>query len=199
MAVLFVCSLTSTGCSKSEAPAPAASPRPLATPTVVVTSAALTPAPATSANPAAVQDLNDFSDTADWEWNLADEADTTDFEIDADATSYYMPVGNVVTFKAKALNGTPPFTYSWDFRDGTPPLTGEMVKHVFPRLGFYDVLATGTDASGAKYIVTLGIGVAHPVEYAIRARMAPEDIEKIKAHYPDYVYAPPSPAEAAKR
>ncbi len=30
----------------------------------------------------------------------------------------------VVTVEAKASNGTPPFTFTWDFRDGPPPATG---------------------------------------------------------------------------
>ena len=54
--------------------------------------------------------------TSTWEWNLADEAEDADFEIDADATSLLHAAGNSVTFKAKALNGTPPFTFEWEFR-----------------------------------------------------------------------------------
>ena len=183
------------GCSKSEAPAPAASPRPVASPTVVVTSAAAnagSPAPARSPNPATAADLNDFSDTADWEWNLLDEADTDEFEIDADATSFYMLRGNIVTFKAKALNGTPPFTYNWDFRDDTPPVKGEMVKHVFSKIGQFEVLVTGTDASGAIAHITLTMAVAHPVEFAIRMQWDAEQIEQMRKLYPDYAYSPPS-------
>jgi PKD repeat protein len=105
-------------------------------------------------------DASDFSDTADFEWNLADEAQDTDFEIDAGATSFYMPSGNTVTFKAKALNGTPPFTFTWNFGDGSPKGSGEMIKHTFTMLGDIDVIVTGRDASGAESVMTLGIAVA---------------------------------------
>ncbi len=147
------------------------------------------PSAATSPNPAAENDLDDFSDTADWEWNLAQEAEGADFEIDADATSFFMPQGNVVTFKAVALNGTPPFAYSWDFRDGTPPKEGAMVKHVFVHPERYTVRVIGKDASGATSIVDLGVLVLSHVDYGIRRQEDPKVIEELRARF-----ASPSPA-----
>ncbi len=171
------------GCSRSEAPAPVATatvsvkaPSPVA-PTY-------TPPPATVAPASVPGDLNDFSDSAEFEWNLADEAEDTDFEIDADATSYYMPQGNTVTLKAKALNGTPPFTFTWDFADGTPKVTGEMVKHIFNELGERDVIVAATDASGAKAFMHLGILVASVEDYAARMQLDPKVLDDYRAKYP---------------
>ena len=129
---------------------------------------------------------------------MAEEADTEDFEIDADATSYFMPTGNVVGFKAIALNGTPPFTYTWDFKDGTPPVSGELLKHKFETPGKYQIQVVGTDASGAKSMVTLGVGVRSPIEFAILMQAEPEQIERLKKLYPDdpvgAAWERPSPA-----
>lgn len=138
--------------------------------------------------------MNDFSDTADFEWDLEEEAGGTDFEIDAAATSFYMPRGNIVTFKAKALNGTPPFTFTWDFADGSPPGTGEMIKHQFEKIGNLDVTVRATDATGATAFMQLGILVHHPVDYAYRMQMSEDEIDAIKARYPDWVPASPAPA-----
>lgn len=147
------------------------------------------PSPATSGT---APDQKDSGDFADFEWDLADEAEDTDFEIDAAATAFYMPQGNTVGLKAKALNGTPPFTFSWDFGDGSPKASGEMVKHTFTKLGNLDVTVTGTDASGATSVMSLGILIATPVDYAIRMQMDPKVIEDLKARYPESPAAAPA-------
>ncbi len=182
-------------CSSSETPRPVASATPARTvipaPTVVAPAAAAGP----QASPAAsATNDDDFSDVADYDWNLADEAEGTDFEIDAGATSFFMPRGNIVTFKAKALNGTPPFTFSWDFGDGSPAAPGEMVRHSFMKLGHIDVTVTGKDASGATAFMTLGILVSHPVDFAYRMQADEKTIEDLKARYPDWAPASPVPS-----
>jgi hypothetical protein len=188
---VLACSVV-VGCSKSETPAPASSPHLALTVTPAVTPAAneksgesSSPATRSSPDPSVEADVNDVSNLVDWEWNLAEEADTDEFEIDADATSYFMPAGNVVGFKATALNGTPPFAYTWDFKDGTPLVKGDLVKHKFERAGKYEIQAIGTDASGAKSVVTLAIGVRGPVEFAILMQADPKDIQRLKDAYPD--------------
>ena len=174
---VFLCLLTGfvgvLGCSPSEAPKPAPTLTPRAN--VVVTSPTPTPSgPRPTANPGAEQSLTDFSDTADWEWNLAEEAEGPEFEIDADATSFYMPVGNVVTFKVKALNGTPPYKCKWNFADGTPEVEGELVKHRYEKpVGRIDVLASCTDATGAYSSMQLGLGVTTAEDW--KKRMGEED------------------------
>ncbi len=192
--------LVALGCSRNETPpsapaaaatrpAPPVAGAPAAAPSVIAGPGS----PAPSANPGAATDMNDFSDTADFEWDLEEEASGPDFEIDAATTSFYMPRENIVTFKAKALNGTPPFTFSWDFGDGTPPGTGEMIKHRFEKIGNLDVTIRAKDASGATASMQLGILVHHPVDYAYRMQMSEKEIAEIKARYPDWVPASPVP------
>lgn len=191
--------LCAFACSRSEPPAPVAvatatqkAPEPTAAPQPAAPAAA---EPSVAGSPKPINtDLNDFSDVADFDWNLAEEAEGTDFEIDAGATSFYMPRGNIVTFKAKALNGTPPFTFSWDFGDGSPHVSGEMVKHVFNKLGNIDVIVTAKDASGATSVMQLGLLVAHPVDYAIRTQEDEKSIEEVKKRFPDWVPSSPAPA-----
>jgi hypothetical protein len=167
----FLCRLTALvgafGCSPSEAPKPV--PTATRTPSApqIVTTATPT-GPSITPNPGAAQSLTDFSDTADWEWNLAEEAEGPEFEVDADATSYYMPVGNMVTFKAKALNGTPPFTCKWNFGDDSPVQESMLLKHRFTEVGQYHVWVTCNDASGAVSQVELGLGVTTREDWATR-------------------------------
>jgi hypothetical protein len=178
-------------CSKSEPPAPAPTATPIAAPKPVA-SAAAPAAPTAQGSPGAF-DMNDFSDVADFEWDLAEEAEDEEFEIDAAITAFYMPQGNIVAMKAKALNGTPPFKFEWDFGDGSPKGTGEMIKHQYTKIGRFMIAVVGTDASGATARMDLGILVDHPVNYAYRLQMDPKVIDEMKARYGE----PPAPAPAA--
>ncbi len=137
--------------------------------------------------------MNDFSDSAGFEWDLAEEAEDAEFEIDAAVTAFYMPQGNLVTFKAKALNGTPPFKFVWDFGDGSPPGTGEMIKHRYMKLGRIRPRVTGTDASGATSVMNLEILVDHPVNYGYRMQLDKSAIDELKARHGE----PPTPATPA--
>lgn len=170
LAVLCVCACTAAACSRGEAPPPVASPVATLTPNA----AAASPTDAAAADD-------------DFEWNLAEEAADTDFEIDADATSYFMPLLNTVTFKAKALNGTPPFTFIWNFGDGSPEGNGALVKHTYTALGIFDARATGRDASGATSVVTLRLLVTTPEEFATQMHLDDEPLETLPS-------ASPSPA-----
>lgn len=126
----------------------------------------------------------------DFEWNLAEEATDADFEIDADATSYFMPLPNTVTFKAKALNGTPPFTFTWNFGDGSPEGSGELVKHTYTALGTFDARATGSDASGTKSLVTLQILVTTPEDFVTQLRLDPKLLETLPSPSPSPAVTP---------
>ncbi|MCC6764427.1 MAG: PKD domain-containing protein [Deltaproteobacteria bacterium] len=198
-ALLCCLSLVALACSPSETPRPVAIAT--AVPAAVAAATAGAPAPSATAagaeaaaDSAAATDLNDFSDTADFEWNFDEEASDTEFEIDAAATAFYMPRGNIVTFKAKALNGTPPFSFTWDFGDGSPPGSGEMIKHRFEKLGNIEVTVRAKDASGATAFMQLGLLVHHPVDYAYRMQQDEKTIEELKKRYPDWVPASPAPA-----
>ena len=170
MAVLGVCACTAAACSRGEAPRPVATPVATRTPN------------AAAASPTGAAAADD-----DFEWNLAEEASDTDFEIDADATSYFMPLLNTVTFKAKALNGTPPFTFTWNFGDGSPEGSGALVKHTYTALGAFDARATGRDASGSTSLVTLRLLVTTREDFATRLGLDPTLPETLPA-------ASPSPA-----
>jgi len=181
---LLTYAVTLAACTRDETPQPIASPVATLTPAAsAAPPIAASPAAAGAASPVAAADGEDF------EWNLEDEPEGTEFEIDADATSYYMPLGNVVTFKAKALNGTPPFTFSWDFGDGAPPATGELVKHTYDKLGRFDAFVTGTDASGTTSTVQLGLLVDAPQDWVKKLGLDPKVLESFPSPSPD-----PAPA-----
>lgn len=186
MCVVLLGSLLQSACSKSAEPPPAAVQT--ASPVAVAPTPVAPVSPTAQGSPGAV-DLNDFSDTANFEWDLAEEAEDPEFEIDAAVTSFYMPQGNVVTFKAKALNGTPPFEFDWNFGDETPHGSGEMVKHVYTKIGRHNPRVTGTDASGATAHVDLGLTVDHPVKFAMRTQKEQAVIDDLRARYGE----PPTP------
>jgi gliding motility-associated-like protein len=57
----------------------------------------------------------------------------------------------VVTFNGMSDIGT---AYSWDFGDGTGPVTGEPVTHTYPNPGTYNVTLTVTTALGCQSSIT---------------------------------------------
>jgi hypothetical protein len=179
------------GCSR-EADAPAPKPPPAATAAPVVAAPIATPTrgPVATPSPALTQEPVagiPGTEPEDFEWDLADEADGDEFEIDADATAYYMPAPNIVTFKAKAFNGKPPITFTWNFADGSPPMTGELVQHTFTDVGRRDVWVEGKDATGATSHVQLGLLVTTVDDFVERMQRDPKKFENWKP------YATPTP------
>ena len=130
----------------------------------------------------AISGLN--TDPTDFDWNLEDEPSGTDFEIDADATSYYMPVPNTVSYKAKALNGTAPYTFTWNFGDGSPETTGETARHTYSELGRYDTVVIGKDANGSSSRVVLAILVVEPKTFVDRLQLDPKLLENWRTPEP---------------
>jgi PKD repeat protein len=153
-------------CQRNEAPAPvpAASPTPAIVvapkPLVTVARTSGSPRPATSPGEAA-EDAADDDDDIDKPWG-------PEFEIDADANWYYGFPPMDVTFTAKALNGAPPFTYVWDFADGSPTATGETTQHQYAKTGRYQAFVIGSDGNGEKSRVDFVILVVTPEEFAQR-------------------------------
>jgi hypothetical protein len=123
----------------------------------------------------------------DFEWNLLDEASGPEFDIDADATAYFMPYLTTVTFKAKALNGSPPFTFQWDFGDGSPQKMGEVVKHTFARIGHFDVWCWGKDANGETAFIQLGVGVHMPEVYVNFLQLDPALLKTMPTPPPELI------------
>lgn len=69
--------------------------------------------------------------------------------------------GTAVGFTASATNGTPPFTYSWDFGDGN---TSSLVapSHTYTANGVYPVKLTITDAKGETGIINKNVATQFP-------------------------------------
>lgn len=53
-----------------------------------------------------------------------------------------------VKFTSSVEDGTPPFTYSWDFGDGTPPGTEANPSHVYQKAGEFTATLTVKDSKG---------------------------------------------------
>ena len=51
-------------------------------------------------------------------------------------------------FTAEATDGAPPYTFRWNFGDGTPAVTGNPVTHEFDKPGIFTVVVTVTDSKG---------------------------------------------------
>jgi PKD repeat protein len=61
----------------------------------------------------------------------------------------YTTTGLTVAFNGWTYNGTPPYTYLWDFGDGTTSNQQNPV-HTYPAQGSYTVTLTGTDGAGCS-------------------------------------------------
>lgn len=70
--------------------------------------------------------------------------------------------GSAVSLTAAASGGTAPYTYSWDFDDGTTA-TGASVSHAWAEAGFYVPVVIATDSAGTPVVVQFAF-YAHVVE-----------------------------------
>jgi hypothetical protein len=97
-----------------------------------------------------------------------------DLTVTAQATpnSGYLPLA--VSFSAVANNGTGPYSYAWDFGDGTTG-AGATVSHTYENAGNYTATATVTDSVSASASATV----------TVQVKVVPPVITKIKKmHYP---------------
>jgi hypothetical protein len=71
--------------------------------------------------------------------------------------------GEDLTFTASVENGSiAGLSYTWDFGDGSPPITGSdrsQVRHAFSSAGIFDVTVSVTDGNGAQTVGRLRVGV----------------------------------------
>jgi hypothetical protein len=69
--------------------------------------------------------------------------------------------GSQVSFSASISGGTAPYTYSWNFGDGSATSTAVSPSHTFSSQGSYSVVltiqdATGTIAKSSALVITVG-------------------------------------------
>ncbi len=103
------------------------------------------------------------------------------FEIDADASRFLGYAPTLVKFGARALSGTPPYTFSWNFGDDSELGTGDRVTHLFEKTGRLDVFVTGRDAAGDEAVAQLALILFTREEWA-RTRQL--DIETLSTPTP---------------
>jgi hypothetical protein len=157
--VLVVVAMIIGGCQR--APSTPSAPAPSVTPIVAAASSppiASVEAPSPGVSPAEAADDDDDNEDMDKPWGK-------EFEIDADASWYYGFAPMSVAFGARALNGTPPFTFTWEFADGTPQATGEHTQHRYEQVGRFSPYVEGKDAKGETYRVSFIIVVVSREEY----------------------------------
>lgn len=70
-------------------------------------------------------------------------------------------------FLSTLTGGTAPYTYKWDFADGTNS-TDQNPKHLFPAPGKYEVLITGVDSKGSA--VSTNIPLVLPLATGAQAK-----------------------------
>jgi hypothetical protein len=149
-------------CQRTESPSSRPSPSPAATVIVAPRADSAPPAaagPSAAVSPGAEEAAADQDDDILKPWS-------DEFEIDADPDWYFGYLPMVVTFTAKPLNGIPPFSYVWDFGDGSPTTTGERAVHVYTNKGSYHPAVVGTDGRGQQYRVEFIIDALTRDEYA---------------------------------
>jgi hypothetical protein len=162
--VFVVVAVATGGCQRTQsapsAPAPSVTPiHAVAAPAVPDAPVANVAAPSPAISPAAGTADDDDNEDMDKPWG-------EEFEIDADANWYFGFAPMNVTFGARPLNGVPPFTYTWDFADGSPTATGDHVEHRYEKLGRYSPFVEGKDGKGETYRVSFLIVVVSREDYA---------------------------------
>ena len=106
---------------------------------------------------------DDVGTLMNWSMTLTlDVPCTPDFRAhaSADPVSAFVPV--TVTFTGSAENGTPPYTYAWDFGDGHTGV-GANPGHTYTNGGSYTVTLTATDAAAHTAVHTLAVNASSTV------------------------------------
>lgn len=89
-------------------------------------------------------------------------ADLSDLEATAAANPASGGIPLTVNFSSTVTKGTEPYTYDWDFRDGSAHGTTENPSHTFSAKGTYDVALAVTDADGARKVAQVQVTATLP-------------------------------------
>jgi len=71
------------------------------------------------------------------------------------------PSASIITFTASTVGGSPPYSYSWYFGDGSTG-TGGVIDHAYSSAGQYNVSLTVTDSAGNVANTYLTVTVSQP-------------------------------------
>ena len=77
-----------------------------------------------------------------------------------------------VSFSGEAEGGEPPYSFSWNFGDGSPSVTGQNVAHTYTFLGRFTWTLTVSDSAGASAIDTGEIHFSMPCEISCDATVS---------------------------
>ncbi len=123
MVVFLVAAVT--GCTREQE-------QPAAKPTAAPARIAATPV---AQAPAAPEDIEDVED---------------ELYVDLEGEPDEGPPPLSVKFTSTVEDGTPPYSYKWDFGDGTPASTDANPAHVYQKEGEFTVTLSVTDSKGIK-------------------------------------------------
>ncbi|MCX6269971.1 MAG: PKD domain-containing protein [Bacteroidetes bacterium] len=83
-------------------------------------------------------------------------------------------IGLTVEFTGVATGGTAPYTYLWDFGDGTTSTLSDPV-HTYSILGVYTVIFTTTDATGCTYTSATDVYLGNPIDRYIIGQVSADN------------------------
>jgi len=87
----------------------------------------------------------------------------------ADPASGGIPLS--VSFSASVMGGTEPYTYDWDFKDGSDHGTTASPSHTFNAVGTYDVTLAVTDSNGGTAQAHVQVTATAPTNPPVIAAM----------------------------
>ncbi len=85
----------------------------------------------------------------------------------ATATPPVIDDGQATTLACAAAGGSSPYTYSWNFGDGTPNASGQTVSHTYNTPGTMSPTCTVTDNSGTKASSATPVTVNQPITVTV--------------------------------